>query len=166
MAEVVILTREQVCVASRVGVLRKAMHLYWMFEKGESNGLGQRGGKDLDKWNEVESANAELAVATFTHRYWVGDWENKVKTVDVRPDIEVRYTTHGHGNLLLYETDDPSRRYVLVNGSIPQFKLVGWIFGHEGIKSQYLKKLREDRPAFYVIDVKLLRDPKELINNG
>ena len=139
--------------------MRKAMHMSAEYEDAKRPAdNGERSGEDLDRWNEVTAACAEFSVARTIGRFWTAAIYAKNKTVDILPDIEVRYSQHVNGHLLLYRSDQPERRYVFVTGSIPVFDIHGWMYGNEGMLSKYERDLRPGRPAVYFVPREVLKD--------
>jgi hypothetical protein len=45
---------------------------------------------------------------------------------DLWPHVEVRHTTHETGGLIVRVKDKPGRLFVLVVGTLPRYRVVGW----------------------------------------
>lgn len=82
----------------------------------------------------LDGFGAELAVAR-----WMGAKWNRgnARKTDVEPDVEVRSIRRDDGFLSLYDFDHPKRRYVLTIGRFPSYRLVGWIWGREGMVEEF-----------------------------
>ena len=82
----------------------------------------------------TDGLGAELFVAR-----WTGlEWNRGIRRLpDVGTDVEVRNVRRGDGMLSLYEYDKGSRRYVLVVGKFPTYRLIGWLPGKEGMIERY-----------------------------
>src|SRR5262245_62051147 len=158
------LCRAELWHAAEVGVKRRAMHRYAL-AKGEKrqDRNEQRGGEQMDSWDEIESACAEYATSKYLQRFWPGDWWCRNRTVDILPDIEVRWTKYSEsGHLLLYDSDLPDFRYVLVTGSIPTYSLLGWLYGHEAMRPEFRRSLKPGRPEMFVVGREQLRPIEDL----
>lgn len=119
---VVVLTPNEVHLAASHGVLRR-------YEKLAGR-RGDRVQKQCSDWdNEIEGACAEYAWAKFRQQFWTG-----VVGVGARDgvEVEVRWTKHAHGGLIVYPHDDDDSVYVLARGRAPEFRFVGWLRGGEG----------------------------------
>lgn len=159
----VVLSRQQIWHPCLVGCLSKMLHKYAEFEGKVSSDLGDRGGEDLDPWDQVESSITEYAAAHFLHRNWPGDYWSKKKTVDIPPDIEVRWTKHANGHLLIYEKDPPEFKVVLVTGKLPEYFIHGYTTVEEGKKAGAYGRLRDDRPPCWKVPRAALRPIEELV---
>ena len=160
----VVLSRQQIWYPCLVGTLSKMLHKYAEFEGKVNPDLGDRGGEDLDPWDQVESTCTEYAVAWFLRRNFPGDYWSKKKTIDIPPDIEVRWTKHAeNGHLLIYRKDEPSTKVVMVTGKIPEYFLHGWITVEEGRKVGTYGPLRPDGRPCWQVPRTALRPIEELI---
>ena len=105
--------------------------------------------------NEIEAACAEYWYSCATNRVWTGvRGENQS---DVEGD-EIRWTGRDDGNLLLYKSDSPLRRYILVGGFAPLFFIVGWAHGSEAIRERWYQPDKQ----FYIYPRRELHSPGEL----
>lgn len=89
---------------------------------------------DSEEWRQhIEGAGAEVAVAKALGLYWSGQDGHMFKGPDVGSDIQVRLRPKPdvQPDLGLRSSDDPSHRYVLVHGFMPEYELMGWCWGHE-----------------------------------
>ena len=108
---------------------------------------------------EIEAAAAEYWYSCLTNKVWTGVRASNQS--DVEGD-EVRWTGRDHGNLLLYNSDSPSRRYILIGGAAPKFFIVGWAYGAEGMKQEYFRSDMDH----YIYPRRLLHSPGELYSKG
>lgn len=118
----VTLTPNEVHLAASHGLLRR-------YEKLQGK-RGDRIQKERSNWdNEIEGACAELAWAKRLGVYWTGVSNLKAKD---GADMEVRWTKHEGGGLIIYPHDDDQSVFVLAKGYAPEFRFVGWLRGAEG----------------------------------
>lgn len=127
------LTRNQVEHGALVGVRRHLDNLY------RDNAVADRafGARGDDWWR----ANIEGACGEYAAALWLGiEWTPRMWATrhlpDLPPDIEVRTTNLRRGDrrwLAIRAVDRPQRRYLLVWGAAPDFELVGWIAGVNGM---------------------------------
>jgi len=85
---------------------------------------------------EIESSLAEIAVCSFSDHYWTGSRFDGTSGTDAG-SMQVRWTRHPNGHLIVYEEDPPNAYYVLVVGRSPVFQIVGWIKGVDARKPIY-----------------------------
>ena len=118
----VTLTPNEVHLAASHGLLRR-------YEKLQGK-RSDRIQKERSNWdNEIEGACAELAWAKHLGVYWTGVSNLKAKD---GADMEVRWTKHEGGGLIIYPHDDDQSVFVLAKGHAPEFRFVGWLRGAEG----------------------------------
>jgi hypothetical protein len=113
----------------------------------------QMSGYDLrDAWDiDIEGAMAEMVVAKLLGHYWSGDGPGNYKGADVSDNIQVRWTKHENGHLLVNERDNPSHFYFLVTGVAPIYELKGWIAGHKAKIQAYFRRIKPSRPPCYCV---------------
>lgn len=149
------LTKEESLEAVIWGGKRRLTNLY-----GEVKGSGRGKFISGNPWaNDIESAAAEIAFAKFIGEEWVGAVDTFHKP-DVGQDWQVRYTDVEKGSLIIREDRDRPKlhhRYVLVTGLIPNFKIRGYIVGHDAIKPKYLKNPNNGHPAYFVPQSDLIK---------
>ena len=87
----------------------------------------QKGRSDWD--NEIEGACAEYAWASHTGKFWTG--VSNIKATDGQ-DVEIRWTKHASGGLIIYPHDDDESVFILARGFAPNFSFVGWMRGAAG----------------------------------
>lgn len=88
-------------------------------------------------WNkEIEAAAAEYWYSRLTNKVWTGVRGSNQSDVEGE---EVRWTGRKDGNLLMYKTDSPSRRYILIGGAAPRFFITGWALGTEAMKQEFFR---------------------------
>jgi len=98
-----------------------------------------RGSKVADSgWgSDVEGALSEMAFCKATGVYWEPT-VNTFKAPDVGDLIQIRGTSYQEGRLIVRSGDDGQHIFVLVTIYRDQFRVVGWMFGHEAKKSHYI----------------------------
>lgn len=106
---------------------------------------------DLD-WNEYQSTAAEYAVSKGLNRHWpLGGPEVEA---DVGHKIQVRWTKHETGRLIVHNRDRDDQCFVLVTGESPVFQLRGWCWGREAKDDAHWND-KARCPAFFVSQDKL-----------
>ena len=124
----VILDRSQEITAHRVGLERTIVR---NAEVNDASNFGQvyRNWHEL-VWQEAEAAAAEMAVANY-----YGDFgftpaiDNAHDTADVGDNIEVKFTKHANGHLIIQNrgAGRPNDVAVLVSGLSPVYLILGWM---------------------------------------
>jgi len=124
----VILDRSQEITAHRVGLERTIVR---NAEVNDASNFGQvyRNWHEL-VWQEAEAAAAEMAVANY-----YGDFgftpaiDNAHDTADVGDNIEVKFTKHANGHLIIQNRGPgrPNDVAVLVSGLSPVYLILGWM---------------------------------------
>ncbi|MGA0128435.1 MAG: hypothetical protein ACO3I1_04000 [Burkholderiales bacterium] len=121
---IVTLTPNEIHLAATHAIMRR-------FEKHQGK-RSDRIQKERSTWdNEIEGACAELAFAKHLNAYWSGVSDLKAKD---GAGMEVRWTKHETGGLIIYPHDDDKSVFVLAKGFAPEFKFVGWLRGADGKK--------------------------------
>lgn len=104
---------------------------------------------DLEAWiNHIEGACAELAVSKWLRI----SWEATVNTFRSGYDVgkyQVRWVTKRGYRLILSDKDDPGHVFILVEGRAPEYDLVGWIRGIDGMREEFTEDHGRG-PAYYV----------------
>ena len=106
----------------------------------------------------VIGAQAELAVA----RFLGVEWEATINTFKA-PDVlgcQVRCRSRYGYDLLIRRDDKDAEPYVLVVGTGP-FYIVGWIYGHEAKRDEWLAE-HGKRERAYFVPKDALRPPESL----
>lgn len=129
-------------LAGQVGIRRQMEAL--------KRGLPDRHGFTGLGWDiHVEGACGELAVAKALGRYWNGS----VNTFKVGGDVgamQVRTRSRSHYELLIRPDDKDQDVFVLVTGTSPKFKVVGWIKGKDAKRVEWLQTHGGRPPAYFV----------------
>jgi hypothetical protein len=77
---------------------------------------------------------------------------------DLENGLEVRQTDRPDGSLILHNAD-PSGIYVLVTGSLPSYRVVGWIGTEEGRILRWWRSEGVRYPAYFIPQSALHRMP-------
>ena len=146
-----VMTTGEMRLAAHVGCERRIAHIA---RKSKDKRLAPP-----DYWgNEIEGAGAELETAKFFDRFWCG-----VNGPDLAGDVgpyHVRSTRNLGGCLSLHKTDPDEAPFICVVGAMPDLRIVGWAFAHEGKQERYW---RTDIPApCYLVPQRVLRPMAEL----
>lgn len=118
-----------------------AAHHALIRRMGNLNGLRQehRVNPDHDPWdNDIEASGAEMAFNKYFDKFWTG--LSGLRAPDARWG-EVRWTRHKDtGGLIVYPKDDDQRRFVLMDGYAPEYRVVGWMYGWEAKQPPWFKQ--------------------------
>ena len=134
----VILDRTQEITAHKIGLERA---INFNADPKDSNQYGQRFANYHEFiWQKAEACGAETAVANYFGDY---GFTPKVDVVheeaDVGENIEVKWTKHAHGHLIVqnkqYERDDMVA--ILVTGLSPVYLVMGWMPLHMIMQPKY-----------------------------
>jgi hypothetical protein len=94
-------------------------------------------------------------------------WSKSVNTFKNEPDagnnIEIRTTHHLRGCLIVRPDDKPYRYFCHVTGRNTNFRLWGWIPGHEARLDKYVQAPNGRPPAWFVPIEALNNDLTELL---
>jgi hypothetical protein len=138
------LTWYEYSVAAHVANLR-------CIESNRDGRLNAHGFTKGSGWEvNVEGAGAELAVAKYFGWYW--DFSvNTFKAPDLGSKVQVRWT-HSHNFSLIVRPRDPEDDvYVLVSGWGPDYKIQGFMYGHEAKNQLWLRTESTGRPDAYMV---------------
>jgi hypothetical protein len=146
------LTDSEMYMAGQIG-LRRTLDSISAKHKEVNNS------KPEDRWNHsIEGTFAELAFCKAFEIYWGKELYNNFHGADIGQNIQIRHTSWKKGKLLIkteIEREHPEHNYVLVRGIAPNFEIVGWIKGQDGMKQRYLddpvgKRGEKPRPAYFI----------------
>lgn len=115
----------------------------------------------LGWFNNINGAGAELATAKIIGVDWTPGPYTFGRVPDLWPDIEVRLSSEYWYDLRIRDRDYPDRNFVLVLGSMPTFRVVGYINGRDGTVPEYRKDPNGWGEAWFVPQT-ALRDIYEL----
>ena len=123
------LTEMELSMAAHVAFIRQIVSM--------RKGYTPRWGDVNRGWlNNLLGAFGEAAAAKYLGVYW-GGGNNDIRASDVG-DYEVRYNSYGDkAYLRINDQDKPAKKYILVTGEPPEFKLQGWLLGSEGMRQEY-----------------------------
>lgn len=109
------------------------------------------GCKIKDNWEfSIQSAGSECAAAKFLKMYW-NSGVNTFKDPDIDPDIQVRWIRYYSDRLIIRKDDNPEEFFILVFGRIPNFKIIGWIKGKDGMQEKWYTTFEEGREKAYFV---------------
>lgn len=142
----VTLTPEECAFAAREGAMRRVRGLLKR---------NHRHGEPRDPWAmDINGCAAEIAFAKGMGMYW---WPRATPDPDGDVgDWQVRWTEREDGALILHESDRDDQRFALVIGSMPDYRIAGWMFAAAGKIDAYWRD-EVKRPAFFVPQDKLNR---------
>jgi hypothetical protein len=137
---IVSLSWGEVLIAAQVGVARNIIQM----QAGKKHYL-----HPAKPWEQnITGAIAEMAACKLFGVYWSGALAASALGVDIAPDIQIKFSSHGNGtgDLKLQPPQvKPDHRYFLVVPHIeaPQGKglrFAGWLFGREIAQEKHWKK--------------------------
>lgn len=101
-------------------------------------------------WSEhIEGACGEAAVAKVLNRFWNGSVDTFATGGDVG-DIQVRTRSSHDYELLVRPDDRDSDVFILVTGRAPTFRVIGYIWGRDAKRPEWLQT-HGSRPAAYFV---------------
>ena len=127
----------------------------------ERGGRDRHGARAADiAWKaDIEGACAELAAARVLKCEWPAFIDQGSKP-DILPDIEVRNT---NPSLIVRPADYKDRRYLWVKGMAPNYDVVGWMFGGDAMREEWLTDFNKShRPKCYCVPATELRPLSEI----
>jgi hypothetical protein len=136
------LTPAELLLASTVGCMRQVANL--RDGRRDAHGAQRESGWQL----HVEGACGELAVAKALGLFWSGSIGN-LRAADVG-EVQVRTRSRDDYDLIVHPSDPDGAAFVLVVGTAPRFKLVGWLPGREAKHQRHWLDPAGGRPAFFV----------------
>jgi hypothetical protein len=132
----------EVMRAAQVGLRRQVEAL--------RDGKRDRAGFKGDGWGiHIEGALGECAYAKAMNVYWSGH-SNVYHTIPDVGTAEVRCRSRHDYELLIRRDDPDDRPFVLVTGSCPDFRVVGWIKGEDAKRPEWLQT-HGNRPGAYFV---------------
>lgn len=159
---IVTLTPQEVFLAAQTGLFRQISNL--KNKRVHAHGFSGTG------WSEhITGAIGELVVARALGSYWNGNLEDfSAGDVNNKIRIEVRTTNREKGRLICYEKDHDEAAFVLVTGEYREYKIKGWVWGHEAKNQKYWDDPGTGRPNYFVPQEKLspFSELQQIINLG
>lgn len=111
---------------------------------------------DVGWQTQVEGACGEVAAAKALGLYWPATVNTFKDEYDLA-DFEVRTRSKHHYGLLVRDNDPDDRRFILVTGECPYYKVWGWATAAEVRRhGTRLNPGNDGRPPFWVLDDKTL----------
>ena len=150
----------EVHLAGSIGLIRQ--------EESLRKGLKDKHGCDgSDGFSiHIQGAAGEMVLAKYLQIYWMGSVNTFTKINDVA-NFEVKTRSKDSYQLLVRRDNKDSDIFVLVVGTIPNFKIIGWLSGQEAKQEKWLK-FHGDREGAYFVPNEELKSPsllKGLIKN-
>ena len=141
------ITRNEITAASHHGLERRIANLV-----GDRH-MDNRILPEKCMWDQdIESACAEMALAKFLNGFWTG--LGSVGNADAGI-WESRWTFHvDRGGLIVYPRDSDNKRYVLLDGFAPDYRLIGWLWGHEAKQEKWW----QEKMQYWLVPRGELRD--------
>jgi hypothetical protein len=133
-------------IASLVGRMRR----YGSKEAGMQNQRGLDAKEEELLALDIAGAGAEAAVGRLTNRYWHGSVNAAKHEPDVGHQIQVRWTHHERGRLIVLPRDPDDQYYFLVTGNPPLYNVIGWIRGQDAKREEWIDAPAGRPPAYFV----------------
>ena len=138
----VTLSNYELFAAASVGIRRQIEAL--------QNGLPDSAGFEGEGWsNHVEGAAGEMAFAKYRDRYWSGSVGTFKEGGDVG-DVQIRTRSKSGYDLIVRDGDRDDDYFVLVVGTAPRFRIVGWIRAADAKQPQWRQE-HGGRPGAYFV---------------
>jgi len=136
------LTQYELFQAGMVALQRNVENIFAGRE--HAHGFGGSNG-----WtNHIEGAAGELAFAKWSNKFWSGNVGDL--TANDVGKVEVRTASDHNRRLIIHKKDPDDRRFVLVTGIAPTFRIRGWIWGEDAKQEQYWQDPVGGRPAYFI----------------
>jgi len=137
------LDKYEVEAAAAVGLKRRIESSFKKLKSGSDS-------SQLERWGvDIEGALAELAAAKALNIYYGFHYNTFKKLADVGK-YEIRSSPNPEANLIVRPKDAPDAIYILVTGTMPEYKIVGWITGEDAMNKKYMRNPRSLGAAFFV----------------
>lgn len=153
---IVLLEWYEVFLAAEVGIQRQIAALRaHRPDRFGYDGLG---------WTEhIEGATGEMVVAKALDIYWSGSVDTFRGASDIAGRIEVKTRSRDEYELLVRPDDPDDSAFVLVVGRAPRYRIVGWLYGREAKRPEWLAGHGGRPPAYFVPQAEL--HPFETLND-
>lgn len=138
------LDRGEVHLAAMMGCLRQIDNIF----AEKQSYIDEEQGEGFGWAANIEGCLGEIAFAKWSKRYWGGNLGN-YKADDVGP-YQVRTRSKHEYELPIYPRDRPDRYYVLLTGTVPEYRVRGYVWGADGKRPEFYTRYGKGRPAFYV----------------
>lgn len=99
---------------------------------------------------EVAGACGEIGMGKLADRWFVPSLNTFHDKPDCLKNLEIRGTERADGSLIVRDNDATDRRYVLAVVDAPVVTIVGWIWGSDARKPEYLRNPHNYREAWFV----------------
>lgn len=135
----------EIALGAAVGTMR----LVYRRKNAMENGSAR---PDWNVWTgEIEGAQAELAVAKHLGLFWSGTVGERAAPDDVG-SYQVRCnSSREYDDTLLRKTDKPNRAYISVLSFMPEFHIIGWVWGEDGFRDGRLFEGDKKRPPCWFV---------------
>ena len=138
--EVVLVPSEQ--------AIAKALGSYRQLKSEEAGLKDVHGFKGDGASIHTEGAGGELAFAKAFDLYPIFS-EGTFKAPDFSTNIQIRTRSSHSYELIVRKDDSPTDIFVLITGTMPTYRIRGWMYGVEAMKPQYLENHGGREPAYF-----------------
>lgn len=116
-------------------------------------------------YDEVLGACGEIAVGKASGEYFIPSVNTFHRVPDCMGDAEVRATWRADGCLIVRDDDSDERKFILTTINAPDVCVVGWLYGRECKKQEFLRNPNGYRESWFVPQ-SCLRPIDELLSEG
>ena len=113
---------------------------------------------------ETIGACGEIAFQKYRGKFFVPSVNTFHREADVDENIEIRGTANPKGRLIVRENDDDNKVYIFTIVYGDKVVLMGWIWGRDAKKEQFLDNPDKRREAWFVPVGKLNPMPPKYVN--
>jgi hypothetical protein len=99
---------------------------------------------------ETQGVCGEMALGKLAGVWFVPSVNTFHRVPDCFADTEVRATGLANGSLILRGNDPDDRRYILTIVDAPKVSIIGWLYGHEGKRDEFLRNPNGYRESWFV----------------
>jgi hypothetical protein len=137
------LTRVEIVVGVLVGAWRQLRAIL----NGKKDSHGFKG----DPWEtHIQGACAEMAAYKAIGAYWSPNVDKRKEPGGDGGPFEVRRRGEDWHDLLIRDDDLVGAPHILAIGSLPTFRVVGWIWGHEARRPEWRDNKGEREACWWV----------------
>lgn len=154
----VTLLEYEIRMAANVGLERRLQYKLMQMNGYKYNELGYSHSSPWDR--DIEGAIAEYAAAKALGMLWDGSYNTFKKKADIGDRIQIRHAQERPDpknpgkiypiSLIVRPGEKEEDIFVLVIGTTPTFKIVGWIFGKDAIQEKYIYAPNKGPSAWFV----------------
>jgi hypothetical protein len=85
---------------------------------------------------DIQNIAAKIVYAKYRDLYFDPSIDN-FHGPDFKSNVKIRHTVYDTGKLIIRPQDDLNYYYVLITGKLPTFKIRGFIYGADAVRSEW-----------------------------